>query len=178
MNKMQSLAKVLMAVLGLYILFHLFKDCGVIFSLVQYADLDEINMVKVVIISILYLAIYIIFIYQLLFKGDKWSRKIVSDTLSQDDSQPDICWLTVSYRLAAFVCGIIILFWTLPAMINFVVHIFVQAQYGELVREQHKSLYRNNTIVTILRLAISIYLICGAPHIVRWQVKKSLVEQA
>jgi len=60
MNKMQALAKVLMAVLGLYILFCFFNHAGAILGIVQYGGLAEIINIKFVIsviISILYLAI-------------------------------------------------------------------------------------------------------------------------
>jgi len=178
MNKMQVWAKILMAVLGLYGLLVLLKDMGNSFaSFIYVSRIPDFKFTAgiyiLLAISLLFVLLLIFVIYQLLFRGDKWSRRLVED-ISEEQNRGEIFWLPASYRLAAFVCGILLLYWTLPAIMQLC---YLWISYFQYKPDylQHK-MPGDSTLVTIIRLALSVYLLCGAPRFVRWQVRKALSE--
>jgi hypothetical protein len=178
MNKMQVWAKILMAILGLYGILVLLRDVWTSFAYLIYQidspglKFTTVNYILFV-ITILFISLFVCVIYQLLFRGDKWARRLVWD-IHGEQNHVEIFWLPASYRLAAFVCGIVIFYWTMPTIIR-LFYLWISYFQGEPDYRIHE-MPGDSTILTILRLVLSVYLIYGAPHFVRWQVKKALTE--
>ncbi len=87
--------------------------------------------------------------------------------------------VTFAFRLVAMAAGLLCLFWTLPVLVRIV---------SELAASREREFEGFRLFFTggrgylrweyvggaVLRLAMGIYLVCGAPHFVRWQVKKTM----
>jgi len=88
------------------------------------------------------------------------------------------CPMTFAFRLVAVAVGLWCLFWTVPLLVRII---------GELTANREQELEGFHQFFTGsrgyltwgyvgsagLRLVLGIYLVCGAPHFVRWQVKKT-----
>jgi len=119
-------------------------------------------------------------VYFLIYQHDKLAKKIVgSEQLPEPDSQ--IQWLPVAFRLVCIAGGI----YFLSAVLRHTTYVIGQLA----VFKAHTHTIKANTYTTfythalfsfrsllpwVIMLICGIYLLCGAPHFVRWQVKKTL----
>lgn len=171
MNKMQTLAKILLAVLGIYTLLKSLPQLAsyfVMFSFNSLGDCSIIGKILMFLWLLLHTAFILVIAYQLLFRGRFWAEKIVGEKF--DESQKDVLSLPAAYRLAFVICGILIIFWALSYVPRFFVILYTRFQQGMF----HNSSDWLTLLIIMVQLTIGIYLLCGAPHFVRWQVKKSL----
>ena len=79
------------------------------------------------------------------------------------------------YRVAFTVCGVLVLSWALPRIAQILSNIAVMKS-DTLPNDMHAELTQSNWISLIyfcLQSAIAVYLIWGAPHLVKWQVNRS-----
>jgi len=110
-------------------------------------------------------------IYLFIYKRDSLAKKIVgSEQLPEPDSQ--IQWLPVSLRLICIAGGI----YFLNNVLWRTTHIISQ-----LALLKAKNAYSNyapfsprNILPWVIMFICGVYLLCGAPHFVRWQVKRIL----
>lgn len=93
-----------------------------------------------------------------------------------DETQQIRCPVTCAFRLVAVAAGLLCLFWTLPMLVNIIYDCIGSARGETGGRLQffsgHRFLTWGYLGGTVLRLALGIYLVCGAPHFTRWHVKK------
>jgi len=108
-------------------------------------------------------------IYLLIYKADFFAGKIVG---SQQRQQTQIWWLPFAFRLTAVFAGILYLYWVVPTMIS-TIHSYIMAVHYDF-EDISSYLSWNRILSWVILLAIGVYLLCGAPHFVRWQVKKTL----
>lgn len=118
---------------------------------------------------ILYLTLIV---YFLLYRADKWAAKIVKND-NLEDAQPKVSWLPIVYRLVAVSCGILYLYWIVPLMIS-TLHAHLMMSRQDVLVDTNLDVTLNQFLTWVILLALGIYLLCGAPHFVRWQVKKTL----
>lgn len=171
MNKMQTLAKILLAVLGIYTLLNLLPQLSMNLAMMLYGDLGNYSIIEKIMIflwMLLHITVILVIAYQLLFRGRLWAGKIVGE--QADESQKVVISLSATYRLAFVVCGTLITFWALSYVPRFFIILYSRYQQG-MFRNGYDWL---NLLIAPIRLTIGIYLLCGAPHFVRWQVKKTL----
>ena len=172
--KMRTLAKVLLAVLGVYLLNQIVVNLGMYLPLLFgdfMPELSPLGTFITILYSVFYIAFVIFLIFQLLFRGQKWAQKIVP-TEEIATSQEQIFKLPAVFRLGLVLCGIFIIC-SVSGSIPRVIHSF----FGSYQRQTGMPLTFHEwsaLLIVAFRLAIGIYLVCGAPHFVRWQVKKTL----
>lgn len=101
--------------------------------------------------------------------GDKVAEKVVGKT--KPPTQP-VWWLPAMLRLACVVAGIWYLYWSLPGTLYFLQQLVWDnfGAHSDAVRQALLSQIARNSVV----LALGLYLLFGAPHFVRWQVKKTI----
>ena len=167
MNKMHDIAKIAFAVLGIYFLIGLLQSLVYTVSMIfsQFSGFT----VAMAVISILFTlgCAYAVF-YFLIIKRDWLAGKIVS-TEQEIVSGTTASWLPVAYRLAVFVVAFFFLrsfLWEFTSLINRIISTRgIEGYSGRYVKE---------TIVRLIfTLPFTIYLLCGAPHFVRWQIRKT-----
>jgi hypothetical protein len=102
--------------------------------------------------------------YQLLVKGDKWSYRLIGpEKLELDDGLAPFAVRV--YRMTAVFCGVLLIYHAVPSiepMIRAFLHPEKTDGYGL-------------TLANLSRFLLGFYLICGAPHWVRWQARKTLI---
>ena len=116
--------------------------------------------------SLVYLVLIILL---LLCRVDKWTTRIVKP-MEQDGKKQQIFWLPVAFRLVAVFTGIFYLYQIIPTIVSDIIRHISWLGYSETAPRFHLEKVFNWLII----LALGIYLLCGAPHFVRWQVKKTL----
>jgi hypothetical protein len=110
-------------------------------------------------------------VYAFIYKRDVLARRIVGSQ-GRPESTPEIQWLPTVLRLICIAGGIYFLSTALWQATNILSRFaFVKAQgaystYGQFSWER--------IFVWVVTVTCGIYLLCGAPHFVRWQVKKTL----
>ncbi len=170
MCDLRKLARVILISLGVYIL--LYAGYTVIMSMPfwVFSEFRDYGLM-VLIWFILLIAFYVLMIFLLFKKADFWAERIAGSG-EQREEPSNINWIPVAFRLVAVFAGICILYWTIPNII-WSIRAYISARIKDIVFDSDfVSIQR--WIGWIIELALSVYLICGAPHFVRWQVKKTM----
>ena len=176
MNKMHSLAKIVLTGFALYIAFHICTSV----IMIPFALLSDARYGSSILSIVLFLFISLclaVCVYVLIYHRDKWARNIVG-TPDLPDPDVQIQWLPVAFRLVAVVAGLFCLY-------RLVLNIIWVALRLAMAKGQSSSpgyvQYFTSKILTVeqmldwlILLVIGIYFLCGAPHFVRWQVKKTI----
>ena len=168
---MHSLAKIVLFVtalyLGIYFCRHLMFAVSSIFLL---KGKDTAMFTSIAILLIIFLAI-VSAIYLLIIKREKFAQKIVgSDLATEPDTQ--IPWVPFAFRLTVICTGFI-------ALYKFIIISATIVRIVIMLRNRDVGLgqlyYSINQIAAwLILLPIAVYLLCGAPHFVKWHTKKTL----
>ena len=165
MNKMHSLAKIVLTGIALYIAFYLFQALLFGFSMFFIQGYNT-GTPATIIISLLFIGLFLGVVIYLFVKLDKIAEKIVGkDELREPETQ--IQWLPLAFRLTAITAGFYCLF-------IIITRVAVLIRTYSLSRRFGSYGYIEHIISILILLAIAIYLLCGAPHFVRWHVKKAI----
>lgn len=177
MNKMQTIARIIFAAIALYIILESIKS--IISSFYTLGLGVELPLISLFIIFLgigLTIILIVIVAWQLIMRGDKWACKIVAQ--AQDyEAEEKTNWLPATYHIIAVGLGILFIWWTIPYIFQLLYYIkLAQPSSNGQYRQIYSAGYRVlPTLISVIgRLIITIYLLCGAPHFVRWQVKKTL----
>jgi len=166
MNRMEAWARLLMGLVGLLGLLSLLTEgwtsFGVLISWMR-AEKHEFPLLQYImtIAGQILLVLRIVIVYQLLVRGKRWAPRLVG-LVEDEPGEREGFPIAAAFRLAAFACGVLLLFWTVPEF----VHIVRQVRYNESVNEQ--------LLTGAIRMVLAVYLICGAPHVARWQASRAL----
>jgi len=106
-------------------------------------------------------------IYMLICRADTLSEKMM-DVRRSD--QASVWWLPFAFRLAVVCAGIFLLTGSVNVISSTI------ANYVQMASRSpsRASIPWQRVVGWLVQLALAIYLICGAPHFVRWQVRKTL----
>lgn len=106
--------------------------------------------------------------YVLVRKADLWSAKIVG---FDEPRETRVWWIPFAFRLTMIFTGLLSLYWVIPRIISgFACYYLYYREPGAA----RGDLTWHWVVGWIIQLPLAIYLLCGAPHFVRWQVKKTL----
>jgi len=115
-------------------------------------------------------------LYLFVYRRESLAKKIVGpEQLPEPDSQ--IQWLPVSLRLICIAGGIYFLstvLWHTTRVIN---HLAAFKAKNACTTYTYAPFSSRNILPWLIMLTIGIYLLCGAPHFVRWHVKKTLQQR-
>ena len=168
MSDLHKLARIILVGLGIYVLVK--YGIGIVAAL-PYIFYSESSLGVHPIARFISLAIMIVciglVIYVLICKADSMSAKMI-DVYESD--QAKVWWLPFAFRLAMVCAGIIVLSWSISAIASTIARYAQVMSYGP----SRASIPWQKLVGWIIQLLLAIYLICGAPHFVRWQVKKTL----
>ena len=155
MTKMQIIAKTVLTVLGIHVvltLYHLY--------LARYmGSLGALPMLLAQMVSCVSFTALVAFVaYLMVFNNDSLARKMAGPG-QEMDKRAQMEWLTKSLRTGLVFAGLMLL----PG--------FMPNGYS----------LDDSLIVTMFicaKAVLTLYLVCGAPHFVRWQARRSLRQLA
>jgi len=170
MNKMHTLTKIILSAIGILFTIRLLSQLPL--AIYWFYSKPAWETAGSLLLSLLLTAgIVAVLLYIFIYKRESLAKKIVgSEQMSEPESQ--IQWLPVALRLICIAGGFYFLntvLWHTTYVIN------------QLAAFKAENLYTNyapfspqNLLPWIIMLICSVYLLCGAPHFVRWQVKKTI----
>lgn len=176
MNKLRSFARIALAAIGIFFAFRLVDSMIMLGNTMIYAGVGGLKlppgMVFGTVVSLMFLGLcFAAICYVCLYKREQLAERIVgTDEPGDPHSQMD--WLHIAFRLVCITAGLYCL--------HSVAVRIVYALRGYLASRAYDSQVASRVVSTelilgwLVMLAIGTYLICGAPHFVRWHVKKTL----
>ena len=177
MNRMISLARIMFAGLGIYLSIAIFG--GIIHPFMLVFDHTGPSALGTAFLSLLFSAVMLAaVVWGLFIKGDYWAHKLIARDLDSEGWNIEIS-LTMAFRLVCVGAGLICLRSFVFRMTGFVLQILTAIKFTAQTAGSNTIIYGGpkfkmiHFIQTGLLLALSIYLLWGAPHFVRWQVKKT-----
>jgi hypothetical protein len=175
MNKMHTLARIILSAIGIYFAIHLLSLLP--YAILMFYSKPSWETAVSSLISLLLIAGLIsLLLYFFFYKSEGLAKKIVgSEQLPEPDSQ--IQWLPVALRLICVASGI----YFLSTVLRQTTHVISQlAFFKSYASANYKVIHTyapfnyQSLLPWIIMLICGIYLLCGAPHFVRWQTKKTL----
>jgi len=151
MTKMQIIAKTVLTALGIHVVLTLYY-----LYLARYmGPVGDLPVLLAQIVSCVGLTALASFVtYLMVFNNDSLARKIAGPG-QEMDKRAQMEWLTKSVRTGLVFAGLMLL----PG--------FMPKRYS----------VDDSLIVTMFicaKAVLTLYLVCGAPHFVRWQTRRSL----
>lgn len=185
MNKMHTLAKILLSVIGIFFSIRLLSQLP--YAVFGFYSKPSWETAGALLFSLSLVAVSIgLLVYFLIYRNDKLAQKIIgSEQLPEPDSQialPQVQWLPVAMRLICIAGGIYFLInvlWHTTYIVNQLA--MFKAETYSVNGTTYTRFYTNfapfsvrSLLPWIIMLVCGVYLLFGAPHFVRWQVKKTL----
>jgi hypothetical protein len=174
MNKMHTAAVIALVTSGLYLAW----NCvNILLSLLLTAATQF--YAPILAYQLLQGGILAAFAWILIFKRNSLASKIVpAQELAAPPTQA--MWVPFGFRLAALVAGLLIF----PNAIfnlgqTIYAYIISRTETGALLTQYtDQTASIDQLLYPVVTLAISAYLIAGAPHLVKWHAKKTLQQSA
>lgn len=172
MTKMHTIAKIAAGILGIYLLIRLtlilMQSISILFT---GASAVNTSFFVVIAVSLLITVVFggAVF-YFLIYRSDIFARKVVGEGEDLPAPSSPSAWYPFALRLAVMIAGFLFLQNAITLSSNLVHYSRFAFQSNTL--EGMWQVYEY-AVYFLIYLAISIYLLCGAPHFVRWQVKKT-----
>jgi len=168
-NELRVIARIVLISVGLYVLIQTALSILTILPLALTVTRDELKNNTTIIAMVIYVVLSVSAIYFLIRLADRFSDKIAK---SEDVDDSQISWLAAAFRLVCITVGLIYLYRTI---FNFIpsLGLYIQAKLRNDTISRYQYLWPE-IVKQIVMLGLSIYLAYGAPHFVRWQVKKTI----
>ena len=171
MTKTQTLAKIALVTLGLYVIISpgLMLILSALFSFQQIQGGFNFLSIIMLLINGIFLAAVI---YFLIYKSSHYAKKIVPQTTEPQTSAEPITWLPIAFRLLSLTAGAILMLRFLGNVTGFLQRLIFKINQPMVF----DGLGSNIEVFAsmLIYLALAIYLLYGAPHFVKWQIKKTL----
>jgi len=173
MTRPHLIARLIFAAIGIDFLLH------AISSIISVAATLNLNYSREVIsLKIFFIILKLLFAFALslilLFRSD-WLIRIVAGTNNDQCEKVSSRWIIAGFRMTACLCGLLIIYRRID-LLPYYTHAI-----STVVPESQSSLFSNKTsvgiFVEIIKWIIAIYLIFGAPHYVRQQMRTIAVKQ-
>jgi hypothetical protein len=182
MNRMISLAKIMFAGLAIYLLIGIVKNIqiSIFYFLHIFQDSQNFEWEShgIFCLSILLsIAMIAAVIWFLIIRGEMSARKLIGRNIEENKPLNIDLTLTMAFRLVCVGAGLLWLryfMYSFSNLINKILQVIKLSDDSELFSGALTFNYSTDLIPPLLCLSLAIYLICGAPHFVRWQVKKTL----
>jgi hypothetical protein len=167
MNKMHTLAKIILSAIGIFFTIRLLSQLPLAIS--WFCSRPSWETAASSLLSLLLTAgLIVVLLYFFFYKNESLAKKIVgSEQLPEPGSQ--IQWLPVAMRLVCIAGGfyfMITVLWHITYVINQLA--FFKAQENAHTIYTHAHFDSRDLLPWIITLICGVYLLCGAPHFVRW----------
>jgi len=180
MNKMHTLTKIVLSAIGIFFTIRLLSQLPL--AIFWFYSKPSWETAGSMLLSLLLVAgVIAALLYLFIYKSESLAKKIVgSEQLPEPDSQ--IQWLPVALRLICIAGGIYFLstvLWQTTRVLGQLARF--KAETYSVDGKTYTQIYTGfapfnfqSLLPWIVMLICGVYLLCGAPHFVRWQVKKIL----
>lgn len=166
MNDLRRLARIVLIGLALYILLRHGMELMAALPYLIFAR--EVIIPVPMLISYVVLIVFAgVIIYLCIYRPGWLAAKIVGP---EEPAKTLGSPVAFAFRLVAVFAGLLYLYWALPGIIQTVHSHWI----GEHQADISPRWLWEYEVSHIILLVLSIYFLCGAPHFVRWQVKKTL----
>ncbi len=181
MTKIQIIAKTILTVLGIYAVVTLygFYPGRYVYRPDKMLMLQEFALLCTFTILLGFVA------YFMVFHNDRLSGKLAGPG-EPLDTATESAWLVKSLRVGLVFTGLMLLSGSAPTLVKIakafflirpaVNEIIISKSTPNMLRLSYSQWY--TSIYHLLKAVLTIYLICGAPHFTRWQIKHTLGQQA
>ena len=164
MNDLRSFARIALAAAGIFFAFRLIDIMIMLFNRMIFVGLGFATVISLMFLGLCLASIC----YACLYKREQLAERIVgTDELADPHSQVD--WLYVAYRLVCITAGLYCLH-----SVAWRIAYALRGYLGYGSQAASRAFSTELVLGWLVMLAIGIYLVCGAPHFVRWHVKKTL----
>ena len=173
MGKTHIIAKVMLSCLGIYAVFR----CA---SGLLGQNISEPSFLPRLLPLSIFVVIAFFAIYFLIFNNDALARKIVGTVQAPENSFDQKAYLIKSYRLAFAFLALIFLsgigYWLVSFIIDLplsCIQLWTSDAVGteSLMEKMHLFTKIQLFFYNLLSMLVTIYLLCGAPHVIRWHLK-------
>jgi len=176
MNKMHTLARIVVFAMGLYFAVSLIKGAtifanSVIFMCLRGMSRSAGELTIAIVFAVFPILCTGVICYLCLCRHERIAERIVG-THEPAEPNSQIDWLPVAFRLACVVAGLYCLYTVLWGTLGYIQLYFSSRNQGLDITSRLPNL--ESLLTWFVPLPIGIYLICGAPHFVRWHVRKTL----
>jgi hypothetical protein len=173
MNKMHIIAKIAAGILGIYLLLVTFQTLIRSLSIIIMSSgkISTTSFTAVAASLVMTAGFICAVFYFLIYRGDIFARKVVGKEVELLTPASPSAWHPFALRLAVMVAGFLFLeksIWELGMLTQTVRYV---SNLSTLAAMWHVYEYG---VYFLVYLAIAIYLLCGAPQFVRWQIKKTI----
>lgn len=171
-NELRVMARIMLIGVGLYMFMQAFLAFLGSIAMMPFIEYAKTQVPLAIAAIAVYVVIILAGVYFLFRCENLFSAKIVeSDTV--DETQTS--WLAVAFRLICVTAGVLFLYWSVPNLIVTVFHYIMNMNN----KSGQQTIYTGMSSIAdiakyVVLLVISIYLACGAPGFVRWQVRRTL----
>jgi hypothetical protein len=169
MNDAKTFTKILLAAIGLFFLIPVVPQ---LFSLISILFVSfSWQSFAVMLISMLICGVFILLIWYFFFYLREWFAEKIVAVPTSSKFVGELPWFPVAMRLACVFAGLYCLsraVFNLTAFIRLVQWYIERDVISNAIQSPVSEVIRLS-----LLLVIGIYLVCGAPHFVRWQVWKT-----
>ena len=169
MNKMHTFAQVVFVALGIYMIVLILPMFVSTMPIVFWSRFGW-EGISISLVSLAVTLICIYYIYRLLIcRREKLAEMVVG---SEEPPGPEVQveWIAVVLRLIVIIVGLILMVRFLRGLGG----VLASLSADKVFNMPSSGRMTQYIIGWILNLPLAIYFICGAPHFVRWQVRKTL----
>ena len=108
--------------------------------------------------------------YVAYLKADSWAGRLTceDETARAGASSPGF-----AFRLVSVAAGILLLYWLIPSVVA-TAQGYLRDWTAEAGDTQMFGGWPRRSFAWVFQAVLAVYLLCGAPHFVRWQVRKTL----
>jgi len=176
---MQIIAKAALTILGVSAIVNICSYLSMLTSLTQ-----NTSTLRVVLFLSVFIILLILIAYFLIFKNNRLACKMVGPD-EKLNPESETLWLVASLRLVAILYGLILLSSSIPTLLNIAVlplhirplinEIFTFGFPKSLIFTSRQWSYM---IYNFLKALLAVYLLCGWPQFVRFQLNIRKTESA
>jgi len=176
MTKTQIIAKTILTVLGIYAVVTLYQ-----FYPGQYVCSREEPHILREILSLSVFTVFVVLVAYFMSFKNNWLASKITGPGEQLTQQTQMVWLIKSLRIGLVFAGLMLLGRSLPTIMKISKTFFligsafddiaIYKSIPKVLILSYPEWFRH--IYNFLKAILALYLICGAPHFIRWQVKHS-----
>lgn len=171
MSEWQWFTRIILILLALYIVVGIASQLAVIVPFALLGSGSEMEFDGGQFVTIISQVVFIaLVVWLLIFKADKWSEMIVSPCEGEEPVLRELP-LGLAFRLVVVFGGVLYLYRLIPSLVHTVQSRLLMRKFTASA----EPLFGARDVISFAVLgAVTVYLLCGAPHFVRWHVKKTL----